>query len=319
MVPLALVIMMTVLVGSGRADPGEEPDLHVEIVGLKPGSKREVVVRVTNGSDWWSEATRLTVETVAPTPGQKRTLDVPDLNPANDPSSPNQADLVYTLAADCDGQVVKASLSAGKNYMGEKEINLDDNVVQGNACSTRGEAAPTTSGQTVRGQTVTGGPATQSTPWGDNEEPWGDNEAPPMADLPVEFTSGTQETLLVTYPLPYDFRVRNDGADISRSLLIVVEGDGMVSKIAMNQPSGIVQLWKDAGFECQWPTPGSASENVWCSSGSLRSGASLNLRVFVQFLKAGKGTVIVTVRSALHEATPDNDLATRAVQILRVP
>ena len=47
--------MLTALAGASRADPGEEPNLQVEIVGLKAGSKRDVVVRVTNTSDWWSD------------------------------------------------------------------------------------------------------------------------------------------------------------------------------------------------------------------------------------------------------------------------
>src|SRR6187399_11954 len=110
---LALLVgLMTVPVPVGRADPGEEPDLAIEVVGLKSGSKRDVVVRVTNISDWWSDVTKATVETVSPNGGQKRTFDIPDMNTAAEEPLPHVYEFTYTLPADCNGHVVKASLSA---------------------------------------------------------------------------------------------------------------------------------------------------------------------------------------------------------------
>src|SRR5688572_14160697 len=135
---LALLIVLSASPAVTRADPGEEPDLTVEIVGLKSGSKRDVVIRVSNISVWWSDVTRLTVETVSPGAAQRRTFDVPDINTVDEAPLPHEWEFVYTLAADCNGHTVKASLSAGTNYAGDKEINLDDNVVEQQVCSPSG-------------------------------------------------------------------------------------------------------------------------------------------------------------------------------------
>jgi hypothetical protein len=314
-VSLALVIMLTALAGASRADPGEEPNLQVEIVGLKAGSKRDVVVRVTNTSDWWSDATRLTVETVSPTTGQRRTFDVPDLNPISDPSTPYQADLVYTLAADCNGQVIKASLSAGTNYMGEKEINLDDNVVQGEACPTGSGAAPASSGQPARGSSPAAGPVASAG--------GGDNSDAPRTDVSVEWTSGTRETLLVTYALPYDLKVRNDGADIVGDLRVEVTASG-IATISVNQPAGSAQDWVAAGLTCPWEarSDGTAKRSVACSGGSLRSGESITLRVFILFTDVGSGSIAANVGidgEEMFDNNFKNNYATRDVKILRVP
>jgi hypothetical protein len=140
-----------------------------------------------------------------------------------------------------------------------------------------------------------------------------------MSDVSVAFSSGTREAFLVTYPLPYDIKVCNDGADANRSLLVVVQPDG-VGSIALSQPAAILQMWKDAGFECRWPTAANPKDSLWCDYGSLASGEEKTLRVFVQFAKAGQSTINVSVQSSpLDDVTPDNNHATRDVKILQVP
>jgi hypothetical protein len=129
------------LVGAGAsaARTGEEPDLAIEVVGLKEGSKRDVVIRVTNVSDWWSDTTKATVELAEATNGSRpRTYDIPDLNTAAEAPLPHVYEFVYTLPGDCYMAVVKASLTAGTNYAGVKEINLDNNVAQAELCPAGG-------------------------------------------------------------------------------------------------------------------------------------------------------------------------------------
>jgi hypothetical protein len=65
---LALLVATVGLPGRARSED-YRPDLQIEIAGPSPSNPRQVVVRVTNVSDWWSEKTRATVEPVVPTPG----------------------------------------------------------------------------------------------------------------------------------------------------------------------------------------------------------------------------------------------------------
>jgi hypothetical protein len=125
---LTLLVAVTVLPPPSRADEDERPDLQIEVVGLQPGSRRDVLVRVTNISDWWSDRTVATVVTMLPVRGQERTYQIPDLNTREEAPLPHVFEFTYTLAADCNGHVVRASVSAGANYEGAKETgNLLDN------------------------------------------------------------------------------------------------------------------------------------------------------------------------------------------------
>jgi hypothetical protein len=214
--------------------------------------------------------------------------------------------------------VIKASLSAGTNYMGQKEINLDDNMVQGEACPTGGGAAPASSGATSQGPRLVGPPPAPSD---DNVEDIGDNMAPPMSDLSIEVTSGTRETYLVSYGLPYDFRIRNDGADAISQLLVEVETSG-VARIPVNQPAGSAQSWKAAGFDCPFGAGSSVTDRIACRGGWLRAGEAVTLRLFIRFVDAGQGLIEMGIRSSRFEVTdvsPDNNRASREVQVLRVP
>jgi hypothetical protein len=131
---LALLVALAVLPPVSQADEDEQPDLQIEVVGLNPGSQRDVLVRVTNVSAWWSDRTVVTVETIAPTPGQVATVDVPDLNTMDEAPLPHVFEFTYTLADDCNRHVVKASVSAGTNYEGVYESKLDNNVAQREVC-----------------------------------------------------------------------------------------------------------------------------------------------------------------------------------------
>ena len=136
----ALIVLLLLLVPVatpapvGYADEDERPDLQIEVVGLQSGSQRDVVVRVTNISAWWSDRTTATVETLAPTAGGAQTFDIPDLNTADEAPLPDTYEFTYTLAHDCNGDVVKASLSSGTNYEGVEEANLDNNQAQLQVC-----------------------------------------------------------------------------------------------------------------------------------------------------------------------------------------
>lgn len=352
---LALSIALTALPGAGRADPGEEPDLQVEIVGLKPGSQREVVVRVTNVGDWWSAATELTVETISPAGGQKRTIAVPDLNTVAEAPLPNQFELTYTLASDCDGHVVKAALSAGSNYMGDKETYLDDNVTQQEVCPKRSSAASALSSggvppaqgvvgdapqpQGVVGDAPRGPGLVAGGPRLDPAAPRGPSPIQPMAptptlapppgspktDLAIEAISGPREMYLVSYPIPYDFRLRNDGTDVSGGLVVDIRTSG-VATIASVQPAGVEPMWAASGFTCS-VAPGDARKRVMrCAGGSLRSGEAVAPRVFVLFTGDGVGIIEAhfsgyqtSPGKGLEDVNPDNNSASLSVQVLRVP
>ncbi len=107
----------------------ERPDLAIEVLGLKAGSLREVRVRVTNVGQWWADRTSATVETVAPTAGNQDTEPVPDTGPKGDKETASEYEFTYTLAADCDGHEVKASLKPAKTFNGNTESNVANNTV----------------------------------------------------------------------------------------------------------------------------------------------------------------------------------------------
>lgn len=121
---LALLVVLALLPSASHAGTDELPDLQIQVVGLKSGSQRDVLVRVTNVSAWWSDKTVATVQTVSSNAGNQQTFNVPDLNTAAEAPLPSSYDFTYALAADCNGDVVKASLSAGANYEGVQETNL---------------------------------------------------------------------------------------------------------------------------------------------------------------------------------------------------
>jgi hypothetical protein len=124
---LALVLLAGGQVHGPALAQGERPDLKIEVVGLKPNSQREVLVRVTNVGQWWADRTTATVEAVPATAGAKVTEQVPDLGPEGDPETASRHEFTFDLAAPCGGQKVevKAVLSAAKTFNGNTEANAD--------------------------------------------------------------------------------------------------------------------------------------------------------------------------------------------------
>lgn len=110
-------------------DESERPDLKIELLGLPlAATERSVKIRVTNTSVWWANETKLRVETVSPTAGNVKSFDVENLDPGQ------SATFTYSLASTCDGQTVKAQVTAGKNYAGVPEANLTNNTIEALAC-----------------------------------------------------------------------------------------------------------------------------------------------------------------------------------------
>ena len=120
----ALVVAMSTASAVHAAD--ERPDLKLEIFSLP--SPRQVQVRVTNISVWWATGSQLNVETVSPVAGNLKRLDIGNLDPGE------SFNLTYTLAAECNGDVVKASVTPAKNYAGVAETELNNNQLQSQAC-----------------------------------------------------------------------------------------------------------------------------------------------------------------------------------------
>ena len=125
---LALAVAMSTTPVVRAAD--ERPDLKLELIGLPLArAARDVQVRVTNVSVWWATGSKLNMETVSPTAGNLKQLDVGNLDPGQ------SVTLSYTLAADCNGDVVKANVTAARNYAGVVETQLNNNQVQSEVCA----------------------------------------------------------------------------------------------------------------------------------------------------------------------------------------
>ncbi len=144
---LAAALALVLLAGSPAPAPAlaqnERPDLAIEVLGLKPGSQREVLLRVTNVGQWWADRTSATVETVAPTAGNQKSEQVPDLGPKGDKETASEFEFTYTLAADCDGHEIKASLKAAKTFNGNTETNLaNNNVASVKLCASKSQPKP---------------------------------------------------------------------------------------------------------------------------------------------------------------------------------
>jgi hypothetical protein len=140
-----------------RAQSLDRTDLKIEIVGFPHSSKpRELHLRVSNVSKWWSADTRATVATVPSAPGDPLTLRIPDLDPKQQPQglTPNSFEFTYTLATDCNGQMVRASVSPGVDWKGDPETNVDNNVVQAQVCPMQVSATPTAQSSPALGDPV---------------------------------------------------------------------------------------------------------------------------------------------------------------------
>jgi hypothetical protein len=129
---VAAALALVILAGGpppARAQEDESADLLVELVGLPlPVGQQQLTVRVTNVSVWWADATHLRIETLAPVAGNVAEIDVENLDPGQ------VVEFSYTLAAPCDGHVVKAEVSAAPNYAGVPEADAANNMALAEAC-----------------------------------------------------------------------------------------------------------------------------------------------------------------------------------------
>ena len=139
----ALLVAVTLLPSVSRAGQNEQTDLQIRVVGLQQGSQRTVLIRVTNLSVWWSDKTVATVQTVSPVAGNQQTFSVPDINTVAEAPLPHVYEFTYILSHDCNGDVVKATLSPGTNYAGVPETNLANNTDQQQICPPGGASAST--------------------------------------------------------------------------------------------------------------------------------------------------------------------------------
>jgi hypothetical protein len=141
-VPLlsAAVLALPLLVGTHTpvwADDDQRPDLKIELINAPiPNGEHELQFRVTNVSVWWADETMAHIETVPPVAGSGLDVRIENLDPAQSTT------FSYTLAAGCDGQVVRAEVAAAGNYEGVKESNVDNNRIQAAACAAQGQAGP---------------------------------------------------------------------------------------------------------------------------------------------------------------------------------
>jgi hypothetical protein len=128
-----------------RAAADERPDLKIELAGLPlSNATRDVQVRVSNVSAWWATGSRLRVETVSPTAGNVKDVDIGNLDPGQ------SVTLSYTLAAACNGDVVKAKVTGAKNYAGVAESQLDNNQLQTEVCTAQAPTKPVAATTTTR-------------------------------------------------------------------------------------------------------------------------------------------------------------------------
>lgn len=129
---VALGLAMLLTTDTGAFAQNELPDLRLEID--RTDNDRTVILNITNRSQWWSNDTSVTVETVSPAPANRVTLTVRELDPGQSRT------VTYTLAGPCAGHVVKAELAPGRNFEGKPETALGDNTVQTQVCPAPAEA-----------------------------------------------------------------------------------------------------------------------------------------------------------------------------------
>lgn len=145
-VAAAVVVALASLSAAGYAPrpvvaADELPDLRVELAGLPlTGAQRELQIKITNISTWWSDEARLRVTANPPTAGSELDQTVENLDPGQ------SVTVRYTLASACAGSEVKvrAEVSAGKNYAGVPESGplLANNVAEGVVCPGAGAPLP---------------------------------------------------------------------------------------------------------------------------------------------------------------------------------
>jgi hypothetical protein len=133
---IGLALLAALPVNVVRADPGEEPDLEIKILGMAPGSDRDVQIVVRNLSAHWSTETFMTVETQPAQADPQGPIRIPDLGHkgTTDKETPSEHPRTFTLDKACTGYKMSVVLTKGRNYMEEEEINVTNNVDQMDLC-----------------------------------------------------------------------------------------------------------------------------------------------------------------------------------------
>jgi len=126
---------------TGNMADDERPDLKIELVGIPlTGSQREVQIKITNVSAWWSDETDLKVEVTPVSAGSALTKHIENLDPGQ------SVTIRHSLTAACSAGTgsrpevkVRTVVSAGKNYEGVPESGdlLENNAADGVACPAR--------------------------------------------------------------------------------------------------------------------------------------------------------------------------------------
>ncbi len=139
---LALLVAIATPPGVGRAAEGVPPDLEIKYLGRNPNNSGEILFRVTNVGKWWVDATEATVETtVGPNPDL--TVRIPDLGPKGDKETASVFEFAYPGICSQGGWKVKATLKAARDWAGDVEKNLENNIDEEWVCQPyQGRPAP---------------------------------------------------------------------------------------------------------------------------------------------------------------------------------
>jgi hypothetical protein len=131
---LAVVVALAGPPGVGRAAEGVPPDLAVTYVGVDPDNRGEMLFRVANVGKWWVAETVATVESTVGSKQPTQTIRIPDLGPVGDPETASQFEFTYPMVCSQGGYRVKVTLKAARDWAGDDEINLANNVIEPWGC-----------------------------------------------------------------------------------------------------------------------------------------------------------------------------------------
>jgi len=205
------------------------PDLKIEFIGLySPENTQLVKFKVTNIGRERSPATTALGETLRPEPRNVQGMEVPALNPGQ------SKEILYPLAAPCDGHEVKATVTIADDNQ------LENNTDQATACDEKPRIPPGSASTSTGG--IVGAPKSDVV------------LAPPADGLVRSAPVDTESVLLPAHlqPGPHvGFRV-----DVERFLSIgVVKESGICPSHPPSIPQPTVGFTRnDASGLCQFNT-----------------------------------------------------------------